>query len=147
MKLNQLLLIRDYLKQQMVELDKTICSNKEHINKTFKREPNWDEDKFNDFLSHIKLVKETSGMTDSRKNMMSWHGYVFIIEDQLYYVRHGSNWCSDILDCGLEGKESPLNGDVCYKLSSQEDPFEYLKSESVTHTFLIAGYLLARTLL
>lgn len=55
-----------------------------------------------ELVESLDSLHPTSDWTDSRKNPMQWYGYNFSFknDDQVYTYRSGSNWCSEVLDCG-----------------------------------------------
>jgi len=57
-------------------------------------------DKIKPIIDQVQAVMPVKGITDSRKNMMSWRGYHFLIKDvpQNYETRIGSNWCLQFFD-------------------------------------------------
>lgn len=59
-------------------------------------------------IARVTSVTEADGWTDSRKNPMEWSGFRFTLRDdpQTYWMRSGSNWCSNVEDCGKDGDES-----------------------------------------
>jgi hypothetical protein len=95
--------LRVAAKAELARLDALIASHPETIAELFA-----------EFLAHpgcaalasnVTCVEPASGHTDSRKNVMDWHGYRFRVDGdlQLYWMRHGENWCSELNDCGKDG--------------------------------------------
>lgn len=59
-------------------------------------------------IAKVEMIEDAEGWTDSRKNPVQWSGYRFRLKDdpQTYWMRDGSNWCSDFCDAGKDGDEA-----------------------------------------
>lgn len=115
---------RKSIVDSLAAMDARIASHPEHIAtffEAFASHPGCAE-----HIAKIASIVDADGWTESRKNATQWSGYRFRLRDdeQAYWMRSGSNWCSDFTDCGKDGDEQctdiPL-GELM-EMSDKSDP-------------------------
>lgn len=91
-------------------------------------------------LSTLSYYEEVSGVTDSRKNMMKYHGWRFGLGGAaLHTVTTGSNWCSYFYDLGtteLESEQGKLM-DLCGEEENMQAVAEYIMTKDAPTAFAL----------
>jgi hypothetical protein len=130
---------RDSLKAELLELDKEICRNSEHIRRQFHHNPFWIMDRFEELVKKVQFAKKLTPQPGADGEM--WQPFVYQMDGKNYNVKFSESE----LDEGLTLDEG-IDMDIALEVWNAEDPIAWLEEHGITEEHKQVGYLLYLTL-